>query len=115
MDIFLVMLYHVLIILLIFLIMSVWFIVGHLGFLMGLFIGACVITLIYWFALKFASRSLSRILIHSTQVKEEAFILMFSCGFGAIMLTVACIYFFFVFCFLLFKSTEYLTTDRGHH
>lgn len=29
---------------------------------------------------------------------------MFSCGFGAIMLTVACIYFFFVLCFLMFRS-----------
>lgn len=64
MDIFLVMFWHVLIIVLLFLLMTIWFIGVHLGFILAMLIGVGVITLIFWFALKFASRSLSRILIH---------------------------------------------------
>lgn len=72
---------------------------------MGVFIGAAVVSLITWFTMKFASRSLSRILINATEFKEEAYVLMFNCGFGVIMLVVACVYFFFVIIFLLLKGT----------
>lgn len=72
-------------------------------------------TLITWFVLKFASRSLSRILIEATEYKEEAYILMYNCGFGAIMLAVACVYFFFVIVFLLMKAgvIEGLPDDKS--
>ena len=105
-DIFIVMIWHMLIILLIFIILTIWFLPeGTLvGYLMGLFLGATVASLITWFTIKFATRSLSRVLIRATEFKEEAYILMFNCGFGVIMLALACVYFFFVIVFLLLKG-----------
>ena len=40
---------------------------------------------------------------------------MFNCGFGAIMLSVACVYFFFVVIFLLLKAgiIEGLPDDKS--
>ena len=69
------MIWHMLIILLIFLILTIWFLPEGttFGYLMGVFIGAAVASLITWFTIKFASRSLSRILISATEFKEEAY------------------------------------------
>jgi Na+/H+-translocating membrane pyrophosphatase len=105
-DIFVLQVWNVLIILLIFIILTIWFLPAGttFGYLLGLFVGAAVVSLITWFTMKFASRSLSRILINATEFKEEAYILMFNCGFGVIMLAVACVYFFFVIVFLLLKG-----------
>ena len=99
-----------LIIILIFIILTIWFLPEGttFGYLMGVFIGAAVASLITWFTMKFASRSLSRILISATEFKEEAYVLMYNCGFGVIMLAVACVYFFFVIIFLLLKGRNHL-------
>lgn len=108
-DIFIIMIWHMLIILLIFIILTIWFLPEGtaFGYLLGLFTGAGVASLITWFTIKFATRSLSRILINATEFKEEAYILMYNCGFGVIMLAVAFVYFFFVIIFLLLKGTYY--------
>jgi hypothetical protein len=99
----------------------VWFIpVGSkVAFLIGVFMGMIAITLIMWFTMKVASRSLGRIIIQTVKSKEEAYVLMFHCGFGIVCLTIAVSYFFFLACFMMFRRTisyihyiEVIMTDR---
>jgi len=95
-----------LMILLIFIILTIWFLPAGTAFpyLMGLFIGAAVASVITWFTMRFAARSLSRILIYATEYKEEAYKIMYNCGFVVILLAVACVYFFFVVIFMILKG-----------
>lgn len=106
MRLFINMMWHALAIVILFLIIAIWFVDPKGPFILGILFGSIAITLILMMVIKIASRSLGRILIQATEFKEETFILMFSCGYGVIMLAVALSYFFFVICFLLFKCTE---------
>ena len=106
MRLFINMMWHAIGIVILFLIIAIWFVDPKGPFILGILFGTIAITLILMMVMKIASRSLGRILIQATEFKEETFILMFSCGYGVIMLAVALTYFFFIVCFMIFKCTE---------
>lgn len=75
--------------------------------MIGLLFGAGALSLAAWGGFIFAGKSVSRALISGINLKHELFSFMYTSGFAVVMLGIACVYFFFLIVFFVFKCNKF--------